>query len=218
MNQLQRNHWLFLGAMTAFSGSLLLARIIWTGQSTYFFLNWNLFLAFVPLFLTQLLKNRERNSKITRFFVFSAWLLFFPNAPYILTDLFHLTGKSHVPIWFDLILILSYAWTGLVAGFMGLKIIENSFFTKIKIHWRQVISVIMIFAASFGIYLGRYLRFNSWDILSKPMSLFSEIGDRFIHPFDHPRTWAMTIGMGVLLNLIYWSGPLLSSTKVQFQK
>ena len=68
-----------------------------------------------------------------------------------------------------------------------------------------VLSSLLLFLGSFGIYLGRYLGWNSWDILQEPFKLFYDIGDRLINPFHHPRTWGMTIFMFLFLSMIYWS-------------
>jgi uncharacterized membrane protein len=65
--------------------------------------------------------------------------------------------------------------------------------------------VILLFLGSFGVYLGRYLRWNSWDIITEPFRLFYDIADRIINPFEHPRTWGMTLFMGLFLTIIYWS-------------
>jgi len=141
------------------------------------------------------------------------WLLFFPNAPYILTDLFHLRLKSSMPIWFDLLLILSFAWTGLMFGFTSLWNIENLLRNNLKPIYINLISSLLLFIGSFGIYVGRYLRWNSWDIINQPFDLFYDIGDRIINPFDHPRTWGMTLFMGGFLNLIYFSLRLVQNKK-----
>jgi uncharacterized membrane protein len=134
-----------------------------------------------------------------------AWVLFFPNSPYILTDLFHLGTSSRAPIWFDLILILSYAGTGLLFGFISLidleKILSN-FFSKGKIVF---IIISFLFLSGFGIYIGRYLRWNSWDVINNPVPLFSDIIHRFGNPMAHPRTWGLTILLGILLNFLYFS-------------
>jgi uncharacterized membrane protein len=211
MTTTRKHQLLLLAAMTLFCVALCITRIVITGEINYFFLNWNLFLAFVPLGVTVLFELLVKESsplaksKWIKMGVLSTWLLFFPNAPYILTDLFHMRHEDSAPQWFDLILILSYAWTGLMAGFISLFIIEKNVLT-FRIPWLNVAAiVVLIFMTGFGIYLGRYLRFNSWDLWHRPGHLFAEIGDRFIHPLRHTRTWGMTIGMGALLNFIYWS-------------
>jgi uncharacterized membrane protein len=141
------------------------------------------------------------------------WLLFFPNAPYILTDLIHLEGMKDASLWFDLILILSFAWTGLLFGLLSLMDIEkllNQFFSKKLVHF---IVIVLLFVGSFGVYLGRFLRWNSWDIISDPFGLFFDIGHRVLNPFQFAKTWGMTIFMGIFLNMVYWSIKLIQHRK-----
>ena len=206
---------LFLGAATIFSFSVSIFRFVLSDTNMFLFLNWNLFLAFLPWAFTTtiIVFPKLRKSKIITLGVMAVWLLFFPNAPYILTDLFHLRINSNMPIWFDLALILTFAWTGLMFGFLSLWDIEvllEKFFNKKFI---PVISVFLLFLGSFGIYVGRYLRWNSWDIIQEPLRLVYDIGHRVINPLEHPRTWGMTIFMGIFLNLIYWSLRLIRKRK-----
>ena len=201
------NETIFLGVLTLFCFGVSLFRFIYTDTKVFLFLNWNLFLAFIPWALTSLVivKPKFQKSRLTLIVLLGPWLLFFPNAPYILTDLFHLRLKSSMPIWFDLILILSFAWTGLLFGFFSLWDIEKLLRNFMKRTSVIIISVGLLFIGSFGIYVGRFLRWNSWDILTEPFKLMYDIGDRFINPFEHPRTWGMTIFMGLFLNMIYLS-------------
>ena len=205
------NETIFMGVISLFCFGFSLFRFIYTDTKVFLFLNWNLFLAFIPWALTSLviIKSKLQKSRLTLFILLGSWLLFFPNAPYILTDLFHLRLESSMPIWFDLILILSFAWTGLLFGFLSLwdieKILEN-FINRTLV---KIITVGLLFLGSFGIYVGRFLIWNSWDILTEPFKLIYDIGDRFINPFNHPRTWGMTIFMGLFLNMIYLSFKLI---------
>ena len=198
---------LFLGLISFVCFSLSVFRFIYTDTNAFLFLNWNLFLAFIPWFLCSLLiiyPNLQK-SKIALSTLVTAWLLFFPNAPYILTDLFHLQKKQSMPIWFDLLLILSFAWAGLMFGFMSLWDIEKILSQKINKKIIPLLSAMLLFLGSFGIYVGRYLRWNSWDIIREPLALLYDIGDNVINPFHHPRTWGMTIFMFLFLYMIYWS-------------
>ena len=201
------NETLFMGGLSLLCFSFSIFRFIYTDTKVFLFLNWNLFLAFVPWAVTSvtILKPKLQTYRITIFILLSIWLLFFPNAPYILTDLFHLRLKSAMPKWFDLILILSFAWTGLVFGFLSLWDIEKILSKSMNRIWMSLISVCLLFIGSFGIYLGRYLRWNSWDIINEPFHLIYDITDRLVNPFDHPRTWGVTIFMGIFLNIIYWT-------------
>lgn len=190
---------------------LFLVRYYFTGERYYFFLNWNLFLAFLPwlfsLFLV--LKPKLQKVKFVVCFVLIFWIVFFPNAPYILTDLFHLNYNRSMPMWFDLIMILTYAWTGMLFGFLSLFEIENVLFQYVKKSMVIFLSSSFLFLSAFGIYLGRFLRWNSWDLIHDPFSLFMDIVSRFTDPFAHPRTWGFTIIMGIFLNIVYWSFRLL---------
>ena len=205
------NETLFLLVLSLACFGFSIFRLIYTDSKVFLFLNWNLFLAFLPWAFTSfaIIKPKIQKSWIFITFILASWLLFFPNAPYILTDLFHLRLRSSMPIWFDLVLILSFAWTGMLFGFLSLWDIERILSGKLKNIWINVISVSLLFLGSFGIYIGRFLRWNSWDIIAEPFRLMYDIGDRIINPFDHPRTWGMTIFMGVFLNMIYWSFRLI---------
>ena len=211
LNQLKEHNRLyetaFMGALTVCCFSLSVFRVVYSDTKTFLFLNWNLFLAFVPWALSSLaiINPSVQKRKATILFLLGTWLLFFPNAPYIFTDLFHLKTHASMPIWFDLILILSFAWTGLLFGLLSLWDIERILSQSIRPWVVKCVSVILLFLASFGIYLGRYLRWNSWDIITEPFQLFYDIGDRIVNPFEHPRTWGVTLFMGLFLNVIYWS-------------
>jgi uncharacterized membrane protein len=198
---------MFLGVSSFICLGLSLFRVNYTETKQFLFLNWNLFLAFVPWILSSLviLNPKIQQSKLTLFILLGSWILFFPNAPYILTDLFHLSHNSSMPIWFDLVLILSYAWVGLLFGFFSLRDIEELLAKQIKPSLVRLIIISLLFLGSFGIYLGRFLRWNSWNLVNKPSQLLEDISDRFINPFDHPRTWGFTLFMGIFLNLLYWS-------------
>ena len=113
---------LLLFAMSGMCFALSVFRCLYTDSKAFLFLNWNLFLAFVPwCFSTWIaLKPDWGTNKLKLGLLLFSWLIFFPNAPYILTDLFHLRRNETVPIWYDLVLILSYAWTGMLFGFISL--------------------------------------------------------------------------------------------------
>lgn len=206
-----QKEWMLLGISSLLCLSLSIFRINYTHQPTFFFLNWNLFLAFVPYSLSSLLLIYRKQSSAFIWLVFGVWLLFFPNAPYILTDLFHLRRSLNMPLWDDLILILSYGWTGLLFGFLSLMHLEKLLALKLNRNWIPIVLAFLLFTTSFGVYLGRYLRFNSWDILSTPQTLFLEIVDRILRPMAHPRTWGLTFFMGVFLNMAYWTFSRLGS-------
>jgi uncharacterized membrane protein len=191
----------------ALSILLIVTRIIYTSSIFYIFLIWNLFLAFIPFAISSLMIAYEEkfHRKSVQVLFILVWLLFFPNAPYILTDLFHLKHKSAAPVWFDLVLVLSSAWNGLILGYLSLMDIQK---ITSKIYgnltgWAVCIGALIL--SGFGIYLGRYLRWNSWDIVANPAGLFNDILSRVTDPFSHPRTYGMTLLYAVFLIIVYYT-------------
>lgn len=212
----KHNRWnlsILLALMSIFSFSLSITRVWITDTRIFLFLNWNLFLAFIPWLISSIIVLRGINNRFSLLLLVLIWLLFFPNSPYILTDLFHLRLRTSAPIWYDLIVILSFAWTGLLYGFISLMDIELGLKKYLNQKIITFISIFFLFLSSFGIYLGRFLRWNSWDILRDPFGLLGDIAARFINPFDHGRTWGMTILMGILLNMMYFSFKLMRESK-----
>jgi len=185
---------------------LLGARILWTGDLVYGSLLWNLFLAWVPLVCAFLARDEFHNraSRNWRFVGFAgAWLLFFPNAPYIFTDVIHLTTYFYNHFWVDLVLILLCALTGLVLGFVSLflmqGVVRRLFGSTAS--WLFIAGVAAL--SGFGIYLGRFLRFNSWDIITKPLALSRGIGKWAANPMAHPSSYAFPILFAVFLFIAY---------------
>ena len=207
---------MFMGILSFFCFALSLFRVEISGTRHFLFLNWNLFLAFVPWLFTLILTMSPnlQKSRLAVFGMLGVWLLFFPNASYILTDLFHLSHNSSMPIWFDLVLILSFAWTGLLYGFLSLWNLEELMEQFLSKRTITLLSVVLLFISSFGIYIGRYLRWNSWDILHHPTKLMGDIGDRIINPFDHTRTWGVTVFMGLFLAMLYFTFRFLRKGRV----
>lgn len=148
---------------TFFSVLILSYRIIKTEELVFVFLVWNIFLAFIPFWVSEYLKKQSLSIKQLPLFLI--WLLFIPNSPYILTDLFHLKLRSGVPLWYDLTIILSFAVIGLILffrSFIDITIWLKQWFNARQMKW---IIPILFWLIAFGLYLGRYLRYNSWDII-----------------------------------------------------
>jgi uncharacterized membrane protein len=197
------HQWLLLSA--AFSCSLLLARMAVTGTIAYIFLPWNLFLAFIPYWITSWL-SRNIGVMETRWklvLALAAWLLFIPNSFYIITDLFHFTRIRSAPKWFDLLLIFSFAWNGIVCGIISLRRVETIIHFYFARKFTPLLVFVVMWLSAFGVWVGRFLRFNSWDILTDPFSLTGEIMDMMIHPVANGYAWGMTGCYALFMTILY---------------
>ncbi|HLY27304.1 MAG TPA: DUF1361 domain-containing protein [Aggregatilineales bacterium] len=166
------------------------------GNSAYSFLAWNLVLAWLPLIsaffaygFQQKVPGRFRPLLVVGMGV---WLVFLPNAPYLITDLVHLTPNYSISFWFDLTMFLAFAGTGLLLGLISLhwmqRVVANM--TSPAASWLFVFGATTL--SSFGVYLGRYLRWNSWDLLSNPTGLLVDIWENVRHPILHFQTFAFS--------------------------
>jgi uncharacterized membrane protein len=188
------------------SVALVFARMIWTGNLHYSFLIWNLFLAWLPMIFALLAceKYRRASGRSWRFLgLAGAWLLFFPNAPYIFTDLIHLTSRFYMQFWVDLSLVLLCALTGLVLGFVSLFLMQSVVASMLgrAASWCFIGAVAAL--SGFGIYMGRFMRFNSWDVLFKPRQLYHGIGNWMADPLANPNSLAFPVLFATFLFITY---------------
>ena len=191
------------------------------GTYSFMFLIWNLFLAWIPYWISLSIEKITRltGSRLIVGTMLLCWLLFFPNAPYIVTDLLHLKSRSPIPKWYDMMVLVSFAWTGLMLGFLSLY--EIQLFLKKRLHdnlvWMLTISAIILCA--FGIYLGRFLRWNSWDVITNPSSLLQDITESFSNPMVYSNTFNITIVFSCFLLLSYLTlVALMSEGSHRFKK
>lgn len=209
INRLKETNRLYLlllfSLTTILCVTLVAFRIQYTSKVTFIFLVWNIFLALIPYFISTLLvlyHHRVRQAWLL-WIPFTVWLCFFPNAPYILTDLFHLKERPGVPYWYDLALILFFAWNGLMLGYASMLDIQTVFTSRFRSWVGWVITVATLLLAGFGIYLGRYLRWNSWDVISSPMGLLHDIATPILNPWQHPKAYGVTLLFSTFLLLGY---------------
>jgi uncharacterized membrane protein len=193
----------------SFTLLLLTARIIFSGQMVYLFYPWNLFLALVPLLLSRKLKKYKKMS-VKSFFIIAGWLLFFPNAPYLITDIFHFNQRLPVPYWYDLLLVMSGAWNGLILGIISLIEVEKFLMKIIKPFWVNCFCLLSFFLCAYGVYIGRFLRFNSWWVITNPETVLRQSAHHVLLPENYPQLWTFTFSFAVLLALIYFTLKKLS--------
>ncbi len=180
---------------------MIIVRFIYTGKPAFIFLIWNLFLAWIPFVLSKQFKKINHLSLVKQGALFFVWLLFFPNALYIVTDLIHLDMQTKVPKWFDALLLFTAAVTAIIMALIALLRVEKFMATKFK--KVPAIMIAIIFLSSFGVYLGRFLRWNSWDLVSNPLPLFASMSQRIIYPIQHVQTWSITCLFTILFYLLF---------------
>jgi uncharacterized membrane protein len=135
-----------------------------------------------------------------------AWLFFIPNAFYILTDLYHVGDWYNdrlMPSWYDLVMILSFAWNGLLLGVLSVRRMEKILLPLLPAHNPLFFLYPVMWLNALGVYIGRYLRFNTWDVLTNPFQLFGDITQILFHPLSNRYAWDMIFCFSLLMTLIY---------------
>ncbi len=122
--------------------------------------------------------------------------------PYILTDILHLTRASEAPVWYDLALLLSCAGTGLLLGYLSLIDVQGIVARRFGSTRSWIFALVSLVLSGFAIYLGRFLRWNSWDVLVEPTRVFGILG-AMLNPWAHAKPLAVTVIFGIILTLGY---------------
>lgn len=188
----------------SFTLCLLIMRVIYTGEAVYLFYPWNLFLALLPVFFSGLLvKQKTFNYKSIAWF--ALWLLFLPNAPYLITDIFHFDERPPVPLWFDLMLVVSGAWNGVLFCMISLFRVEKFLKATCNSKLVNAMMFLLLIPCGYGIYIGRYLRYNSWDVITEPVSLIKTSTHHIHHPFQNLNVWMFTFIFAFFLGIIYFT-------------
>jgi uncharacterized membrane protein len=175
-----------------------------TGDSFYRFLIWNLILAWVPfVFALGAYVSARRGAGVTATALGVLWLLFFPNAPYLLSDFIHLHESRGTPLWYDALMLAAFAWTGLLLGFASLYLMQMiwRYAAGTLLSWLGVVAALAL--ASLGVYLGRFVRFNSWDALVRPRAIAHVIRTELENPLQHPRLLVSLVALTAALSVGY---------------
>jgi len=191
---------------TGLACGLFAGRVYLSRGATYSFLVWNLFLAWIP-YASSLWAAWLHRTHPNRWWLLAlpgtVWLIFFPNAPYILTDFLHLQMRWAVPMWYDTIMIVAFSWTGLFLGIFSLRAMQSLVraFLGRAISWLFVLGTLV--ASSLGIYIGRFLRWNSWDLILHPLSIWDEVAVRLANPLVYRQTFGVTVLFAAFLLVCY---------------
>jgi uncharacterized membrane protein len=175
------------------------------GDLDYRFLLWNLTLAWIPLLLALAVYDAYRRG--ARLSVLSPavalWLLFLPNAPYIVTDFVHLVPGAPTPLWLDGLILSTFAWTGLLLGFVSLYLMHAVVRDRLgpRVGWAAALATLPLI--SVGVYLGRFLQWNSWDLILRPGRRLAEVTPHLDQTTLLAHAAAVTLAVTGLLALTY---------------
>jgi uncharacterized membrane protein len=191
---------------TLLACSLLGGRVYLSGTWIYLFLVWNLFLAWIPYLLSLWISHLHQRRPQRWWYLLLpslVWLAFFPNAPYIVTDFLHLHGRPSIPVWYDIGLLSVFAWTGLFLGTFSLRAMQSlvKTFVGSALSWVFVAGVVSL--SGIGIYLGRFLRWNSWDLFLHPRGVLTDTIMQLTHPLRHPAPIGFTLLFAMFLLVCY---------------
>jgi uncharacterized membrane protein len=191
--------------------SVLLWVIRWVKSDTtvYASLNFNLFLAWIPAVFALIAYNAYRKGScfgaVIALVCAAIWLLFFPNAPYLITDIVHLRPRvEEMPYWFDQILYMAFAFTGCYLGMVSLILMQGLVRRSLGTIVSWIFALGALVAGGFGIYIGRFLRFNSWDLLTNPIPLFKEIFSWFRHPKSNSDAFIFALTFSLFFAAVYF--------------
>jgi uncharacterized membrane protein len=175
----------------------VVARVERTGSYDTTNLPWNLFLAWIPFGLALIVYDGSRKGRSLSLVLGAGllWLLFLPNAPYIVTDAIWLDewALSGVPRWYDVSLYLVAAVTGGILGFVSLYLVQRVVARSRGEALGWLLAASSLLLSGVGVYLGRVLRWNSWDLFTRPEALLADIGEGLVDPFAYPRALAATV-------------------------
>jgi uncharacterized membrane protein len=186
---------------------LFAIRVFGADSFRFGFMFWNLLLGAVPLVLAicllkSLVKRTWRSWQNVGLTIL--WLGFLPNSFYILTDYIHIHLTGEINILFDVVLFFSCIFNAYVFGYWSLYLVHRELLRRLKPQQANLTVVAILFMCSFAIYLGRFQRWNSWDVIAHPFGLLFDISDRLANPVAHPQLITTTLTFFMLLGSIYW--------------
>jgi len=199
-----------LGLALAFSSlasvGLFVVGAISNHSGTFAYLNWNLFLAWVPLVFTLWLEKVLRDnlwSSWRALILTILWLGFLPNTFYMISDFIHVQDVQRVDLLYDVVMFSSFIFNGVILGFVSLFLVHKELLKRLSKRVGTLLVALILLACSFAIYLGRDLRWNTWDVLINPASVLFDVSDPVINPRAHPQTFSTTLSFFVLLGSLY---------------
>lgn len=185
---------------------LFLLRMVDSGSTRYWFLIWNLILAWLPvgfaIILLGRLKNRRWSDPVC-ILLSVLWLAFLPNSFYLVSDLIHLQTTAEVSVLYDAVLFTSFIFNGFLAGFISLYLLHNELLKRLKVTSVNLIIASVLLACSFAIYLGRVLRWNTWDIILHPTGIIFDVSEQVVNDAAKSNALVTTLSFFLLIGGMY---------------
>lgn len=195
-----------LAASTLVSVLLLAIRMIVAGNTRFSFMIWNLFLAWLPVLFALGFRINIAKYKLTSWqnlALLGLWLGFLPNSFYLMSDLIHLQSSGEAAILYDIAMMMSFIINGLILGYLSIYIVHAQLLKKLSERTVLAILGLVFLACGFAIYLGRYLRWNTWDLLLNPFGILFDLSERVVSPIVHIQTYVVTLTFFALLSATY---------------
>ena len=174
----------------------------------YWYLLWNLFLAWVPFVLGAALVFTARRygwQSLQSFAMFVLWLFFLPNTFYMLTDYVHLQEFVRSNVMLDVVMFTLFVLNGLALGFSSVLMVHRAVVQKVSGRVIGIGLAALFLLSSLAMYLGRELRWNSWDVVSNPFGIVFNVSDLIIHPGAHPQAFEMILLFFGFLAVMYFA-------------
>ena len=179
----------------------------WSNHDYAFnYLPWNLMLAWVSLFITLWLERTLHRNLWSSWYALvltGLWLVLLPNTFYMISDFVHIQEVSRVDLLYDVVMFSSFIFNGVFLGLISLFIVHWELAKRVATRTAVTFMGIILLLCSFAIYIGRELRWNTWDILTNPSSVLFDVSDRVLNPREHPGAFSTTASFFVMLGSMY---------------
>lgn len=194
---------LFTNAVSVF---FFLLRLFGAENFRYWFMLWNLLLAWIAPLIAWWLVVRLQQSQWRQWFnivLTFLWIGFLPNSFYMVSDLIHVHVTGEVSIIFDAVLFSSFIFNGFIAGYIGTYLVHRELLKRLSVKKSYVVITVLFAVCGYAIYLGRVLRWNSWDALFQPAALIFDISDDILNPLSHLQAFEITFSFMLLIGSFY---------------
>jgi uncharacterized membrane protein len=206
LNEVEKRFLRSMGVLTGLLLVFLLARVVVTGTFRYWFFIENLALAWIGFGLGWLLARQVKDRRWLSWknvILTILWLAFLPNTWYVLSDFLHIGYTGEISELYDIVLTIFLVMNGFILGFTNLYLVHQELRKRLSEMYSSALVAVVIFLCSFAIYLGRDLRWNSWDVIANPGGILINISDRVVDPWSYPRAFNVTAMFFVLIGGAY---------------